>query len=99
MGEENKNNPSLPYGLLWIKSDRLQGLPKSIFLIQFSSPLSLRLVSNLALAKMLLKVIREQLETIIQNIYKVDYDFDFTISSQGISFQLKGFSDKMADII
>jgi len=41
-------------------------------------------IDNVAKTKMLVKIIRESLENNIQNIYKMDYDFDFYVTANGI---------------
>jgi len=43
-------------------------------------------VEGIAKTKMLVKIVRESLENNIQNIYKMDYDFDFYVTANGIQF-------------
>jgi len=71
----------------WLKKDVIQGLPKSIFLINLKSKsIDMKSVEGIAKTKMLVKIVRESLENNIQNIYKMDYDFDFYVTANGIQF-------------
>jgi secreted Zn-dependent insulinase-like peptidase len=59
----------------------------------------MRRVDHLTMTKLIIKIIREQLENVIYKINKLDYDLELYVNNNGIQIQLKGFSDSLSDIL